>query len=60
MHTGQRLAEPTSAGCYLRTLLKLYWRLEFVLGATAREKHGRWEHLDVTHETARRARGESH
>src|SRR5208283_4202758 len=57
---------PTSAGCYSRTMLKLSMsKLSlFKLGAwslTWRErpawKHGHWEHLDVTHETADSARG---
>src|SRR6202795_4498292 len=54
---------PTSAGCYSKTLSKLSMsKLSGAWGLVWRErpalKHGHWEHLDVTHETSDCARGE--
>ena len=50
-HTGWMLFENDAQTIFYSRRLELYWRKRPAW------KHGHWEHLDVTHETAASARG---
>src|ERR1035437_151084 len=62
LHPGYRQTKPHIGWMLfendVQTIL-LSWRLEFCWRERPAWKHGHWEHLDVTHETADCARGET-